>query len=55
MKKKKKIITVVGPTATGKTDVAIALAKRLNGELISADSMQIYQEMQIGTAKPTPA
>lgn len=55
MKKKKKIITVVGPTATGKTDVAIALAKRLNGELISADSMQIYQEMQIGTAKPTQA
>jgi len=53
MKTKKKIITVVGPTASGKTDVAIALAKKLKGELISADSMQIYQEMQIGTAKPT--
>ncbi len=53
MNNKKKIITLVGPTASGKTDVAIALAKKIKGELISADSMQIYREMQIGTAKPT--
>lgn len=48
-------IAIVGPTATGKTAVAIALARRLGGEIVSADSMQIWRGMDIGTAKPTPA
>lgn len=48
-----KLLVIVGPTAVGKTDIAILLAKRLNGEIISADSMQIYRGMDIGTAKPT--
>ncbi len=47
-------ITVIGgPTATGKTKLSLELAKRFNGEIISADSMQIYKKMDIGTAKPT--
>lgn len=50
---KNKVIFVVGPTAVGKTDTAIHLAKTLKGEIISADSMQIYRYMDIGTAKPT--
>lgn len=50
---KTKIIVVVGPTASGKTALAVDLAKRYNGEVISADSMQIYKNMSIGTAKPT--
>jgi len=48
-----KIAAVTGPTASGKTALAIELAKRLDGEIISCDSMQIYQGMDIGTAKPT--
>ncbi len=48
-----KVIVIAGPTASGKTDLAIELALRINGEIISADSMQIYREMNIGTAKPT--
>ena len=48
-----KIIVVCGPTACGKTPAAIHLAQRLDGEIISADSMQIYQKMDIGTAKVT--
>lgn len=48
-----KLLVVVGPTAVGKTEISIQLAKRLNGEIISADSMQIYCGMDIGTAKPT--
>ena len=48
-----KIICVVGPTASGKTALAIELAKELDGEVISCDSMQIYRGMDIGTAKPT--
>ena len=48
-----KIIAVTGPTASGKTALAIEIAKRLNGEIISCDSMQIYKGMDIGTAKPT--
>ena len=48
-----KIIAIVGPTAVGKTALALALAKELNGEIISCDSMQIYRYMDIGTAKPT--
>ncbi len=50
---KRPLVVVVGPTAVGKTDVAISLAKRLNGIIISADSMQIYRHMDIGSAKPT--
>ena len=46
-------IVVAGPTASGKTSLAIALAKHYNGEVVSADSMQIYRGMDIGTAKPT--
>lgn len=49
---KSKIIAIVGPTASGKTTVGIALAKKYNGEIISADSRQIYRGMDIGTAKP---
>ncbi len=51
---KSKIIAVVGHTASGKTGLAIALAERLGGEIVCCDSMQIYREMDIGTAKPTP-
>ncbi len=50
-----KIAAVTGPTASGKTSLAIELACELNGEIISCDSMQIYKEMDIGTAKPTPS
>ncbi len=50
---KKKLFIIVGPTAVGKTDLSLALANKLNGEIISADSMQIYKHMNIGTAKPT--
>ena len=49
-----RILAVVGSTASGKTALAVALAKRLGGEVISCDSMQIYRRMSIGTAKPTP-
>ena len=48
-----KIICIAGPTASGKTALAVALAKELNGEVISCDSMQVYKYMDIGTAKPT--
>ena len=50
-----KILCVVGPTACGKTTLGVALAKRYNGEVVSADSMQIYRGMTIGTAAPTEA
>jgi len=49
----KKVIVLAGPTATGKTDLAIELALLVNGEVISADSAQVYRYMDIGTAKPT--
>lgn len=48
-----KLIVIVGPTASGKTALAINIAKKFNGEIISADSRQIYRSMNIGTAKPT--
>lgn len=50
---KSKVIVICGPTASGKTKLSIELAKKLNGEIVSADSMQIYKDMTIGTAKPT--
>lgn len=53
MKKKKPLFILVGPTAIGKTSLSVELAKKLNGEIISADSMQIYKGMDIGTAKIT--
>ncbi|MBP3630902.1 MAG: tRNA (adenosine(37)-N6)-dimethylallyltransferase MiaA [Clostridia bacterium] len=51
---KKKIICIVGPTGVGKTSISLELAKMFNGEIISADSMQIYRAMDIGTAKIKP-
>ena len=53
MTKKQRIIAIAGPTAVGKTALSILLANRLDGEIISCDSMQIYRGMDIGTAKPT--
>ncbi len=50
---KKKVIVICGPTASGKTALSIELAKKINGEIVSCDSMQIYKDMNIGTAKPT--
>ena len=50
---KQKIIVICGPTASGKTALSIELAKKINGEIISSDSMQIYKDMDIGTAKPS--
>jgi len=51
MPKKNKLIVILGPTAVGKTEFAIKLAKKFNGEIISADSKQVYKEMDIGTGK----
>ena len=53
MKKKPKIIIILGPTASGKSDCAVAIAKQVDGEVISADSRQIYRELDIGTGKIT--
>lgn len=50
---KEKVIVICGPTASGKTALSVELAKKINGEIISADSMQIYDEIIIGTARPT--
>ncbi len=50
---KEKVIVICGPTASGKTSLSIELAKKINGEIVSCDSMQIYKDMNIGTAKPT--
>ncbi len=49
------LLVITGPTATGKTALGVALAKEMNGEVVSADSMQIYRGMDVGTAKPTAA
>jgi tRNA dimethylallyltransferase len=49
----KSLIAVVGPTAVGKTAIAISVAKTLDTEIVSADSRQIYKELEIGTAKPS--
>ncbi len=53
MDSKIKVLAVVGPTASGKTDLSLRLAEALDGEIISCDSMQIYRDMNIGTAKPS--
>lgn len=50
----KHLIAIVGPTATGKSDLALSLARRFDGEIVSADSRQVYRYMDIGTAKPEP-
>jgi tRNA dimethylallyltransferase len=50
---KSSLLVIVGPTGIGKTDIAIELARRLDGEIVNADSRQIYRSMDIGTAKPT--
>ncbi|MDD2389281.1 MAG: tRNA (adenosine(37)-N6)-dimethylallyltransferase MiaA [Desulfobacterales bacterium] len=50
-----KVVVICGPTGSGKTSLAVHLAQELRGEIISADSMQIYRYMDIGTAKPTPS
>ena len=50
---KTKLIAVVGPTASGKTSLAVSIAEAFNGSVVSADSMQIYKHMEIATAKPT--
>ena len=49
---KSKIILISGPTASGKSNFAIKLAKKINGEIINADSMQVYKELKILTARP---
>lgn len=49
------LVVICGPTATGKSDVGVQIAEKLNGEIISADSMLVYRGMDIGTAKPTPS
>ena len=51
---KTKIIVIVGPTAVGKTALAIEMAKRFNGEVVSGDSQQVYRGLDIGTAKASP-
>ncbi len=48
-----KVLVIVGPTSTGKSDVAVKLAEELQGEIVNADSMQVYKGMDIGTAKPS--
>ncbi|MDE7157367.1 MAG: tRNA (adenosine(37)-N6)-dimethylallyltransferase MiaA, partial [Lachnospiraceae bacterium] len=53
-RKKPPLVILTGPTAVGKTELSIALAKRLDGEIISADSIQVYRGMDIGSAKITP-
>ena len=50
----KPLVILAGPTAVGKTDLSICLAKRINGAIISADSMQVYKYMDIGSAKVMP-
>jgi len=55
MRDKKPLIIIAGPTATGKSALAMELAESLDGEIVSADSMQVYRRMDIGTAKPSPA
>ena len=51
---KSKIILISGPTASGKSNFAIKLAKKINGEIVNADSMQVYKELKILSARPDP-
>jgi tRNA dimethylallyltransferase len=51
---KKPLIIITGPTAVGKTDISVSLAKQINGEIISADSIQVYKRLDIGSAKILP-
>ena len=51
---KPSIVIICGPTASGKSQLGLYLADLLDGEIVSADSMQVYRHMDIGTAKPTP-
>src|SRR4029078_13049351 len=53
MKKKSKIIVILGPTASGKSGLAVAIAKKVGGEVVSADSRQVYKGLDIGTGKIT--
>lgn len=53
--KKNRVLVLAGPTAVGKSDLGLALAARLGGEILAADSMQVYRRMDIGTAKPSPS
>jgi len=55
MQRKPKLVIIAGATATGKTALAVELARRLNSEIISCDSMQVYRHLTIGTAKPAPS
>jgi tRNA dimethylallyltransferase len=50
-----RLLVIAGPTASGKTALAVALARRLGGEIVNADSQQVYRGLDVGTAKPTPA
>lgn len=52
--KLKPLITIIGPTASGKTELGVKLAEKFGGEIVSGDSMQVYKEFEISTAKPTP-
>src|SRR3989339_1971392 len=51
---RERLICILGPTGVGKTEFALKLAEQFRGEIVSADSMQVYRQMDIGTAKPTP-
>ena len=55
MEQEKKVILLAGPTASGKSKLALRLANHLNGEIINADSMQVYNEICILTSRPTPS
>jgi len=50
---KKPLVVIMGPTASGKTSLAVEVCKKIGGEVVTADSMQVYKRMNIGTAKPT--
>lgn len=53
-REQEKVVIIVGPTASGKTELAVRLAESIDGEIVNADSMQVYKGMDIGTAKPPP-
>ena len=53
--KEQKVVVIAGPTASGKSSLAVDLSLLLQGEIINADSMQVYRDMDVGTAKPSPA